>query len=62
MAIVDFIETKEETPHQKAQVKLDLELFKSAKKALKEDGLTFQQVLKAGIVSWLSERKKKGKS
>lgn len=61
MAIADFIEVKEPKAEKKySQVELTAAEFTAFKKALDEDGLTVQQILKAGVVQYMSERKKKG--
>lgn len=60
MSVTEFIKTKKRTK-KFAQVALSEEYFNQIKQALEEDGLTFQQVLEAGLASWLSERKRKKK-
>lgn len=60
MSVSDFIEKKGNIKKY-AQVSLEEEFFEEIQKALKEDKLTFQSVLTAGLKSWLHERKKKNR-
>lgn len=60
MAVSDFLKDKGDRKGKKvhAQLSMQQEFFSKVRAALDEDGLTFQEVLTAGLESWLIERKK----
>lgn len=61
MSIMDFLEDKKKKEKRNAQLKMEPALFDEVSEALKEDGRSFQEILHAGVMSYLSERKKKAR-